>query len=78
MLSSQITYVIAQERIADLHRAAAHARAVRAIRDARRPDTNAGRTFMRRLRPRRAAAQPASRQDPTVGIPADTRAARCI
>jgi len=78
MLSSHISYIIAQQRIAELHEAAAHDRAVHAIRDHRRPDTNAGRVFRRWLRPRRAAAQPASRQDPTVGIAADPRTVKCI
>jgi hypothetical protein len=74
MLSSHISYIIAQQRIIELHRAAAHDRTVRAICGSRRPGTNAGRVFLRRLRPRRAAAQPASRQDSTVGIAADIRA----
>jgi hypothetical protein len=77
MLSSHISYIIAQQRIIELQRSAAHDRAAHSNRDSRRARTNAGRVFFRRLRPHRAAAQPGSRQDPTVGIAADTRAMRC-
>ena len=61
MLSAHLTYTIAQQHIAELHRAAAHHRLVHATRDPRRPDTIAGSVFLRRLRRRLAAAQPASR-----------------
>ena len=78
MLSPHISYVIAQQRISELHRAAAQDRVAHAIRDDRGPDAIADRVFLRRLRPRRAAAQPASRQDPTAGVAADSGTVRCI
>lgn len=61
MLSAHLTYTIAQQQITELHRAAAHHRLVHAAREPRRPHTNAGGVFLRRLRRRLAAAQPASR-----------------
>ncbi|MBV9606278.1 MAG: hypothetical protein JO027_14275 [Solirubrobacterales bacterium] len=75
MISSDVSYIVAKQRIAELQRAAAHERAAHAIREPRKADTFATRAI-RGLRPRRAAAQPASRQDPTVGIAADTRVLR--
>ncbi|HTX08589.1 MAG TPA: hypothetical protein VME22_08250 [Solirubrobacteraceae bacterium] len=61
MLSPHLTSIIAQQHINELHRAAAHQRLVHATRDPRRPETNAPSVFLRRLRPHRAAARPASR-----------------
>ena len=61
MLSPHLTSSIAQQHINDLHRAAAHQRLVHATRDSRRPETNVRNVFLRRLRPHRATAQPASR-----------------
>jgi len=52
MLSSHLLYMLAQQRITERHRAAARVRGMRPIRDPRRPDTNAGRGSLRRLRPR--------------------------
>ena len=41
MLSTHLTSIIAQQHIAELHRAAAHHRLAHANREARRPDTDA-------------------------------------
>ena len=61
MLSPHLTSIIAQQKITELQRAAAHHRVVHTTRDARWPDTEVGRVFLRRRRSRRTAAQPAAR-----------------
>jgi hypothetical protein len=53
--------MVAQQRIAELHRTAAHHRLVHTTRDARQPDTDSAVVFARRLRRRFSNTQPASR-----------------
>ena len=50
MLSTHLTSIIAQQHIAELHRAAAHHRLAHATLEARRTHTDAPATFVRRLR----------------------------
>jgi len=61
MLSTHLTSIIAQQHIAELHRAAAHHRLAHATREARRPDTDATRVIVRRLRRHLTDARPVSR-----------------
>ena len=58
MPAAHLNYIMAQQRITELQRAAAQHRAAHAVRHRRRPDTNGGRVLLRRLHPHRAAAQP--------------------
>ena len=52
MLSTHLTSIIAQQRIAELHQAAARHRVVNATRDVRRPDTETHNVLLRRRRRR--------------------------
>jgi hypothetical protein len=61
MLSTHLTSIIAQQHVAELHRAAADHRLAHATREARRPDTDITRTIVRRLRRHLTDAQPVSR-----------------
>lgn len=61
MLSTHLTYTIAQQRVAELHRVAADHRLAHATREARRPDTDATRMIVRRLRRHLTDVQPVSR-----------------
>lgn len=61
MLSTHLTAIIAQQHIAELHRAAAQHRLAHTTRDARRRDTDTVRVFVRRLRRHLTDAQPVSR-----------------
>jgi hypothetical protein len=52
MISPALTYITAKQQITERQRAPAQHRAVRPIADPRRPDADAGRVALRRLRPR--------------------------
>lgn len=63
MLSTHFNYIIAQQHIAELHRAAADHRLAHATREDRQPDIDTGttHTIVRRLRRHLTDAQPVSR-----------------
>jgi hypothetical protein len=52
MISPALTYITAKQQITERQRAAAQHRAVRPIAEPRRPDTDAAKVSLRRLRPR--------------------------
>lgn len=60
MLSTLITSIVAQQRVAELHRVAADHRLARATREVRRPETDTTRMIVRRRRRHLTDAQPVS------------------